>query len=107
MKKSMTVVVNPRSGVGRQRKIESLLDRNLNKDLFDYNVVYTEYIHHGTELAREAANRGVDVVVAVGGDGSVNDVVSGLKGSDTRIGIVPCGSGNGLARCLKIPLTPA
>ena len=45
-------------------------------------------------------------MVAVGGDGSVNDVVQGIKDSDTRLGIIPCGSGNGLARSLKLPLQP-
>lgn len=106
MKTKTLVVVNPISGVGRQKQIELLLKRNLNLDLFDYQVRYTEYIHHGREIARDAAERGYDCVVAVGGDGSVNDVAQGLKGSDTRLGIIPCGSGNGLARSLKIPLQP-
>ena len=106
MKKKTLIVVNPISGIGRQRRIEKLLKENLNQDLFDYEVRYTEYIHHGTEIARDAANKGYDCVVAVGGDGSVNDVVQGLKDSDTRLGIIPCGSGNGLARTLKLPLRP-
>ena len=107
MKKRMLVIVNPISGVGRQKKIERILNDNLNKDLFDYTVRYTEHIHHGTELAREGAMQGFDVITAVGGDGSVNDVISGMHGSNATLGIIPCGSGNGLARCMKIPLTPA
>ena len=107
MKKKMLVIVNPISGVGRQKKIERILNDNLNKDLFDYTVRYTEHIHHGTELAREGAMQGFDIITAVGGDGSVNDVISGMYGSDATLGIIPCGSGNGLARCMKIPLTPA
>ncbi|MBR2959244.1 MAG: diacylglycerol kinase family lipid kinase [Bacteroidales bacterium] len=106
MKTKTLIVVNPISGVGRQKKIEQLLKQNLNRDLFDYEVCYTEHIHHGTEIARGAADKGYDCVVAVGGDGSVNDVVQGLKGSNTRLGIIPCGSGNGLARSLKLPLQP-
>ena len=106
MKTKTLIVVNPISGVGRQKKIETLLKMNLNQDLYDYEVRYTEYIHHGRELARAAADKGYDCVVAVGGDGSVNDVVQGLKDSPTRLGIIPCGSGNGLARSLKIPLQP-
>ena len=106
MKTKALIVVNPISGVGRQKRIETLLKFNLNQDLFDYDVRYTEHIHHGTEIAREAADHGYDCVVACGGDGSVNDVVQGLKDSDTRLGIIPCGSGNGLARSLKIPLQP-
>lgn len=106
MKNKTLIVVNPISGVGRQKKIETMLKQNLNQDIFDYEVRYTEHIHHGTEIARDAAERGYDCVVAVGGDGSVNDVANGLRGSDTRMGIIPCGSGNGLARSLKIPLQP-
>ena len=106
MKKKTLVIVNPISGVGRQKKIEKILQNNLNQDLFDYTVRYTEYIHHGTEIARDAVDHGYDCVVAVGGDGSVNDVVQGIKDSDTRLGIIPCGSGNGLARSLKLPLQP-
>lgn len=106
MKTKTLIVVNPISGVGRQKRIEELLKQNLNQDLFDYQVRYTEHIHHGTELAREAADHGYDCVVAVGGDGSVNDVVNGIKDTSVRLGIIPCGSGNGLARSLKIPLQP-
>ena len=118
MKKRILFIVNPISGVGRQRRIETLIERNLNLDRFDYEVRYTERIHHGTQLAREAVEEGgFDAIVAVGGDGSVNDVVNGIVGSGTAnggivgsgitMGIIPCGSGNGLARNLKIPLTPA
>lgn len=107
MKKKIMVIVNPISGIGKQKKIEKALQANLNHDLFDYEVRYTEFIHHGKDLAREGADRGMDGVIAVGGDGSVNDVITGLKGSDTRLGIIPCGSGNGLARCLQIPLIPS
>ena len=107
MKKKMLVIVNPISGIGRQKKIERLLNANLNQDIYDYEVRYTEHIHHGTELARQGADEGFDVITAVGGDGSVNDIITGMHGSDATLGIIPCGSGNGLARCMKIPLTPA
>ena len=107
MKKRMLVIVNPISGVGRQKKIERLLNTNLDHDLYDHEVRYTERIHHGTELARQGAMEGFDVITAVGGDGSVNDVIAGMHGSEATLGIIPCGSGNGLARCMKIPLTPA
>lgn len=107
MKTKTVVIVNPISGVGKQKKIETLLKENLNQDIFDYTVRYTEHIHHGTDIAREAVDQGCDCVVAVGGDGSVNDVAQGLKDTGVTMGIIPCGSGNGLARGLKIPLTPA
>ena len=107
MKNKVLFIVNPVSGTGRQKKIESVVEENLNHDLFDHSIRYTEHIHHGTELAREAADQGFDCVVAVGGDGSVNDVAQGLKDTGVHMGIIPCGSGNGLARTLKIPLRPA
>jgi len=107
MKKKMLVVVNPISGIGRQKKIERMLKEHLNHDLFDYEVAYTEHIHHGTELAREGVMKGFDIITAVGGDGSVNDVIAGIHGTSATLGIIPCGSGNGLARCMRIPLTPS
>jgi len=107
MKKRLLAIVNPISGVGRQKKIEYLLDEHLDHDIYDHTVRYTEHIHHGTDLARQGADEGFDVIVAVGGDGSVNDVISGIHGSDATLGIIPCGSGNGLARCMNIPLRPS
>ena len=106
MRKKTTIIVNPISGVGKQQRIEKLLEQNLNHDLFDYTVRYTEHIHHGTLLAREAAMAGADCVVAVGGDGSVNDVVQGIHGSSVRLGIIPCGSGNAMAHTLNLPMQP-
>ena len=107
MKNKTLFIVNPVSGTGRQKNIETVIQENLDHNLFDYTVCQTEHIHHGAELAREAANKGYDCVVAVGGDGSVNDVAQGLKDTGVHMGIIPCGSGNGLARTLKIPLRPA
>lgn len=107
MKNKTLFIVNPASGTGRQKNIETVIKEYLDHDLFDYSVRFTEHIHHGTKLAREAADQGYDCVVAVGGDGSVNDVAQGLKDTGVHMGIIPCGSGNGLARTLKIPLRPA
>ena len=107
MKRNLLFIVNPISGIGKQKKIEEILKSTIDNSLIDYTVRYTEHIHHGNELAKEAVGQGCfDAIVAVGGDGSVNDVVSGIVGSDMTLGIIPCGSGNGLARNLKIPLTP-
>lgn len=108
MKKRLLFIVNPISGIGKQRKIEKIVDNHLDKELFDYEIHYTQHAHHGTEIAREAAEKNsCDAIIAVGGDGSVNDVVNGLHGHDITMGIIPCGSGNGLARDMKIPLQPS
>lgn len=76
------------------------------KKMSDADMVKTEYPGHAKELAAEAARQGYQVVVAVGGDGTVNEVASALIGTDSALGIVPLGSGNGLARHLHIPLIP-
>ena len=108
MKKNLLFIVNPISGIGKQRQIEAQLEQCIDKTLIDYTVRYTEAVHHGTEIAREASLQGLyDAVVAVGGDGSVNDVVAGIGDSNLALGLIPCGSGNGLARNLEIPLVPA
>jgi diacylglycerol kinase family enzyme len=89
VKKKILFIVNPKAGTGRQKGIEEAIKEHLDADLFDYTVQVTDHAHHGTELAREAADKGYDCVVAVGGDGSVNDVAQGLRGSNVTLGIIP------------------
>ncbi len=104
MKKKICFIVNPISGVGRQKVIEKLIDESLNRLLFDYEIAYSKAPKHATIIAKEAAARGFDIVVAVGGDGSVNETARGLIGTSTAMAVIPAGSGNGMARHLKIPL---
>lgn len=104
MKKKICFIVNPISGVGRQKVMEKLIDQYLDRTLFDYEIVYTKAAKHATTLSRQAVADGFNIVVAVGGDGSVNETAKGLIGSATAMAIIPTGSGNGLARHLKIPL---
>jgi YegS/Rv2252/BmrU family lipid kinase len=96
--------VNPISGVGRQKVIEKLIDEELDRSFYDYEIAYTKAAKHAIELSREAASRNVDIVVAVGGDGSVNETAKGLVNTNSAMAIIPTGSGNGLARHLRIPL---
>lgn len=102
--KHITFIINPKSGVERQKEIRQGIESHLDKSRFSYDIQYTEYAKHGTLLARQAAEKGAYAVVAVGGDGSVNDVVQGLLHSKTILGIIPKGSGNGMARTIGIPL---
>lgn len=104
MKKKICFIVNPISGVGRHKVVEKLIDQHLNRTLFDYEIVYTKAAKHATELAKQAVANDFNIVVAVGGDGSVNEVARGLIGSTTAMAIMPAGSGNGFARHMKIPL---
>ena len=89
----MLFIINPISGKGKKAKIAQLL---LAKG---YKVAFTEYAGHAEALAREATE---DVVVAVGGDGTVNEVARGIVGTEKALGIIPCGSGDGLARHLGL-----
>lgn len=106
MKKKILTIVNPISGTKSKSDAHSLLETYLNKDLFDYEIRYTDHPGHATEMARKAAENGYDIVVAVGGDGTVNEVARSLVNTPTALAIIPCGSGNGLARHLFIPLQP-
>lgn len=100
----LVFVINPRSGVDRRKAIERAIARTLDLQQYSYEIRHTQYPRHGTELAKEAAANNAYAVVAVGGDGSVNDIARGLLGTETALAIIPKGSGNGMARSLKIPL---
>lgn len=104
MLRHLVFIINPRSGVRPQLKVRRAIEQCLDKTQFTFEVVYTSHPNHGIELAAEAASKGAWAVVAVGGDGSVNDVAKGLAGTGTALAILPKGSGNGMARTLGIPL---
>jgi len=104
MKTKILFIINPISGVGKKRNLPALIEKNIDKSLFDYTISTTEYRKHAKQLAYQSAMDGCDVVCAVGGDGSVHEVGTALIGTNTKLAIIPAGSGNGLARHLKIPL---
>jgi diacylglycerol kinase (ATP) len=105
MNQPVLFVLNPFSGPPTKRlKPEQLLNMAQQMGI-NAEVIVTERAGHATEIAQEAVEQGRGVVVAVGGDGTVNEVARALQGSETRLGIIPRGSGNGLARHLEIPLT--
>lgn len=106
MKKKILYIVNPISGTRSKRTIAKEAETLTNRDVYDVNVCFTDYKGHASILTKEAVAQGLDVVVAVGGDGTVNEVARALVHSNTALGILPCGSGNGLARHLHIPLNP-
>lgn len=105
-KKKIVFIVNPISGTSGKRFVIRLIDECLDKDKYTYDIAETECVGHATLLAKEAASHGADVVCAVGGDGTVNEVACGLVHTDTALAIIPSGSGNGLARHLSIPTDP-
>lgn len=96
--------MNPISGTVSKAGIPQLIENKLDKSLFEYEIRETERAGHATEIAKQASEEGVDLVVAVGGDGTVNEVGRALIETKTALGIIPCGSGNGLARHLMLPM---
>ena len=96
--------MNPISGTSDKKDIPYLIEELLDKEQFDYSIRKTEYPGHAYEIAKESKEQGIDIVVAVGGDGTVNEVGRALVHSNTALGIIPTGSGNGLARHLLIPM---
>lgn len=104
LKTNILFIINPISGGKKKLKIPALVDAYLDKTKFNANYSFTEYVGHASELAEEATNKNFDAIVAVGGDGTINEVASKVVQSDKVLGIIPQGSGNGLARFLKIPL---
>jgi len=117
--KNIAFIINPVSGSketqNAKRKLPKLIMQTLDAEQWLPNIVFTERPGHATEMAYQFARMGFDAVVAVGGDGTVNEVARGLvKGNGrmangeraTALGIIPMGSGNGFARHLNIPIKP-
>ena len=98
-------IINPISGTGSKKSIPDLLARAYAPLEHELLLTYTKAAGHAEELARRAAEEGYDHVIAVGGDGTVNEVARGLVGSKTALAIVPKGSGNGLARALGLSMS--
>ncbi|MFT5823658.1 MAG: diacylglycerol kinase (ATP) [Crocinitomix sp.] len=101
--KKILFIINPISGVGKKKTIPPLITNFLSADKFSWDIKYTEKRNHGAEIA-SVEKENYDAIIAVGGDGSVNEIGSELIGQKCALGIIPCGSGNGLARHLSIPL---
>lgn len=100
----ITVIVNPRAGRGARALPDALSQAD--GAFFGAEVRFTTRPYEAMDLAKDAAAAGSDIVLAAGGDGTVNEVARGLIGSETSLGILPTGSGNGLGRTLGIPLDP-
>lgn len=100
----LLLIINPISGTHNKTGVETQIVENLAPEGFDVKVAYTTCKGDATRLAREAVANGFDGVLACGGDGTVNETARALCGTDVALGIIPAGSGNGLARHLNIPI---
>nr|ALS90992.1 TIGR00147: lipid kinase, YegS/Rv2252/BmrU [uncultured bacterium] len=97
-------IVNPISHEIKGLDIKKIIEKNLDINQFEYTILYTQYAQHASELAQEALINSADIIAAVGGDGTVNEVGSVLVNAEAVLAIIPVGSGNGLARHLGIPV---
>jgi len=108
-KKKIVFIVNPKAGISPKSKvvIELLAGNIIPSSRFIPEVIFTERPGHATEIAAKAIANGADIIVASGGDGTVNEVACALVDTNIPMGILPAGSGNGLARCLGISMSYA
>ncbi len=101
--KKLIFIINPISGTKNKSAILKQIAKRIPNYVSEYEVFYTHGPSHATDLAKKAVKAKADIVIAIGGDGTVNETASGLLHSNTLLGIIPTGSGNGLSRHLGIP----
>ena len=99
-------IINPISGHHNKNNFPNLVEKHIDKNQYEYSIVFTEYAGHATELTMKAIEDDFDYIAAVGGDGTINEVAKCLIGKRQILVIVPLGSGNGLARHLELPFKP-
>lgn len=102
----MQIITNPTSRKGRAGKLAKTITAALDELNIAYTLKYTSKSNEATELAKAAADSGEDMVLCIGGDGTVSEVAGGLINSDTTLGIIPAGTGDDFARYLGIPSDP-
>jgi diacylglycerol kinase (ATP) len=96
-------IINPISGGKKKDGVPDLIEKHLDRPTLSPVIVFSDSVSHARQIAKDAVNK-FEIVVAVGGDGTVNEVASAIVGTNTHLGIIPFGSGNGLARFLQIPM---
>lgn len=105
MKGKALFIINPISGGKKKEGVPDLIEKHLDAKALTPVIVFSDSVSHARQIAKDAVNK-FGTVVAVGGDGTVNEIASAIVGTDTKLGIVPFGSGNGLSRFLHIPMDP-
>lgn len=103
-RRKLLAVINPISGTANKQYIPETITEVMDESKWDMMIRFTQRPGHATDLAKQAIKQGYYGVLAIGGDGTINEVAAALRDSDTALGIIPNGSGNGLARHLNIPI---
>ena len=101
--KKILFIINPISGKRKQKNINTIIEQYLDHTKFSFDLMYSKYHQHAQKIVLKQL-KNFDIMIAVGGDGSVNQIGTSLINSSVVFGIIPSGSGNGLARHLNIPL---
>jgi len=104
MKEKILFIINPISGNKSKKDIPSLIESIFSDEEYDLKIIFTQFAGEATQIAKQQILKGFNKIIAVGGDGTVNEVASGMVETEAVLGIIPLGSGNGLARHLNIPL---
>jgi diacylglycerol kinase (ATP) len=104
-KQEIVFIINPIAG-NRNPNISQIISKTFIDSVYKPTIVYSEYKNHGFLLTKAFLKEGISHFVAVGGDGTVNEIASALIQTDAILSILPIGSGNGLARALGISLNP-
>lgn len=105
-KQKIRFIINPISGKKHKDHLPQQIEEHLDHSRFDYEIFISNYAGHASILAQDAINQHVDILAVAGGDGSINEVGTTLIGTDMALAVIPCGSGNGLSRCMSLPLDP-
>ena len=100
--KKFKIILNPAAGRGKAKSLMERIDSFFSQADIQFDLSVTERPLHATEIAREAVSEFKDFIV-VGGDGTINEVINGIQGSDVNLGIIPVGSGNDFIKCVNIP----
>ncbi len=101
--KNIHFIINPIAGSGNNKLSEAFLKQYFDAEKYAIHIKVSEYKKHAILLTENAIKEGAEVIVACGGDGTINEVASALVNTQIPLGIIPIGSGNGLASNLKIP----
>jgi diacylglycerol kinase (ATP) len=102
--KKILFIVNPISGDIKKANLPALIDQYLDKSQYQYEIAFTERAGHASIIAEKAIVKKMDVIVAVGGDGSINEIAKVIVNTELTLGIIPLGSGNALAYHLELPV---
>ncbi|TSD64604.1 diacylglycerol kinase family lipid kinase [Inquilinus sp. KBS0705] len=103
MKRKALFIINPVSGGKKKDGVPELITKYLDHSIFEFETIFSTGIKHARDVARDAA-ADYEIIIAVGGDGTVNEVASAIAGTNTVLGVIPYGSGNGLSRFLGVPM---